>query len=84
MQVTITNKDFSATLKYLQRNGCTCNYTTKVWDVPHYFEAKAQREIDGGSLRLVEEGKAPVVTARPNPATTWMGQASMDAEDSIF
>jgi hypothetical protein len=83
MQVTITNKDFADTVKFLKKNGCTCDYATKVWDVPYYFEAKAQREIDGGSLLLVGEA-GPVVASRPSPATTWMGQASMDAEDSIF
>ena len=56
--------------------GGTFDGATKLWTVDdkHYDNIKAA----GYSLIIVGR------PAKVNPATTYVGQASMDAEDSIF
>ena len=47
---------------------------------------QAQREAEHAEhlARMAEIEAAPKITHKLDPATTWMGDASMDAEDSIF
>lgn len=75
MTVRPDPKSFKNGLSSVKYLGGTFNPATKLWTVDdkHYHNIKTA----GYSLIIVS---AP----RPNPATTYVGQASMDAEDSIF
>jgi hypothetical protein len=78
VRVRITNNNFGYGLKTVKRLGGIYEPATKTWLVP---ADKGELNAPGNySLAIVSDAAVP----RPNPATTWMGPASMDAAESIF
>jgi len=47
-------------------------------------QARREAEHAAHLARMAAIDAAPKTTRKVDPATTWMGDASMDAEDSIF
>jgi len=75
VRVQITNTNFSYGVKTAKRVGGTFDPNSKTWLIP--ATANELNSPGSYSWRIVGAPKA-------DPATTWMGQASMDAADSIF
>lgn len=74
VEVRITNTNFSLGLRTAKRLGGKYNPANKTWSIP-----ASANELNGPRLYSWE-----IVTPVVDPATTWMGSASMDAEHSIF
>jgi hypothetical protein len=74
VRVRITGKNFGYGLKTVKRLGGVYEPATKTWRV----------RAGAGELNAPAVYSLQIVTPGADPATTWMGAASMDAEGSIF
>lgn len=77
--ISILKSDFAGGVKMAKRYGGKYNPTTKTWDIPN---CNITGDLDARRANLL--GWKIVSTAVTTPATTWMGNSSMDAEDSIY
>lgn len=80
VRVQIKSDNFAYGVKTAKRCGGTFDASSKTWLIPgHVNELNAPGVY---SWRIVSAAKASPATT--SPATTYVGAASMDAEDSIF
>lgn len=75
VKVKILSKDFSYGLKTAKRLGGKFNASDKTWSIP--VSAAELNDPGKYSLQIVN-------ARRVDPATNYVGQASLDAENSIF
>ena len=79
ISIRIASKtNFAKAVQYAKKAGGRFDPATKTWAIP---SDRCELNAPGAyGWQIVPAAQA----SRPTPDTTWMGQASMDHEDSIF
>lgn len=79
---------FKQALRFVKENGCSYDSRSKTWTGD---AKKLNREIERMAemrnwtpAQYLKWLALEVITVPSDPATTYVGQASMDAEDSVF
>jgi hypothetical protein len=74
VRIAITNSNFAYGVKTARRVGGRFDASSKTWLIP----------ADANELNAPASYSWRIVAPKVNPATTYIGQESMDAEDSVF
>jgi len=80
----ITKIDFPYTLNRVKKAGGKFDAATKTWTLSAGAALACDDLISAGYMVPAETAAPSLVTRRNDPATTWRGNASMEAADSIF